>query len=62
MVCIPKKQGGLGVIDLATHNDAMLLKFLHKFYTKVDIPWVKLVWDNYYSTGRLPGQFKKGSV
>jgi hypothetical protein len=60
MVCIPKKQGGLGVIDLATHNDAMLLKFLHKFYTKADIPWVKLVWDNYYSSGRLPRQFKKG--
>jgi hypothetical protein len=38
----------------------MLLKFLHKFYTKADIPWVKLVWDNYYSSGRLPGQFKKG--
>jgi hypothetical protein len=61
LVCTPKKQGGLGVINLATHNEAMLLKFLHKFYTKADIPWVKLVWDNYYSAGKLPGQNKKGS-
>lgn len=25
------------------------------------MPWVKLVWDNYYQGGRLPGQQKKGS-
>jgi hypothetical protein len=61
MVCLPKKQGGIGVIDLNTHNEAMLLKFLHKFYTKADIPWVRLVWENYYGNGKLPGQIKKGS-
>jgi hypothetical protein len=61
MVCLPKKQGGLGVIDLNTHNEAMLLKFLHKFYSKADIPWVRLVWDNYYGNRKLPGQTKKGS-
>jgi hypothetical protein len=61
MVCVPKKQGGLGVLDLYTHNEAMLLKFLHKFYSKADIPWVNLVWDNYYRNGKLPGQNKKGS-
>jgi hypothetical protein len=61
MVCLPKKQGGLGVIDLNTHNEAMLLKFLHKFYTKADIPWVRLIWENYYGNGKLPGQIKKGS-
>jgi hypothetical protein len=61
MVCLPKKQGGLGVIDLNAHNEAMLLKFLHKFYTKADIPWVRLVWKNYYGNGKLPGQIKKGS-
>jgi hypothetical protein len=61
MVCVPKKHGGLGVLDLSLHNDAMLLKFLHKFFSKADIPWVKLVWDNYHHNGKLPGQIKRGS-
>jgi hypothetical protein len=60
-VCLPKKEGGLGVLNLHTHNDSLLMKFLHKFYSKADIPWVHLVWDNYYASGRLPGQQNKGS-
>jgi hypothetical protein len=56
MVCIPKKQGGLVVLDLTIHNEVMLLKFLHKFFSRADIPWVNLVWDNYYHNGRLPGK------
>lgn len=39
----------------------MLLKFLHKFFSRADIPWVNLIWDNYYSEGELPGQRKRGS-
>ena len=31
LVCRPKEKGGLGVIDLQTQNQAMLLKQLHKF-------------------------------
>jgi hypothetical protein len=56
MVYVPKKQGGLGVIiiNLSTHNDAMLLKFLHKFFSRQDIPWVNLVWENYYNSKRDP--------
>jgi hypothetical protein len=61
MVCIPKKQGGLGVLDLHSHNDAMLLKFLHKFFAQVDVPWVNLIWSQYYRSGKLPRQNKKGS-
>jgi hypothetical protein len=61
MVCLPKKQGGLGVLDLSLHNDAMLLKFMHKFFNKIDIPWVQLIWENYYANGKLPGQNKRGS-
>lgn len=38
MVCLPKQSGGLGVLDLTTQNEALLLKFLHKFYNKKDIP------------------------
>jgi hypothetical protein len=44
----PKTKGGLGVINLRLQNDALLLKHLHKFYNKCDIPWVQLVWFRYY--------------
>lgn len=53
LVCRPKQSGGLGVINLQVQNDALLLKFLHKFYNKHDIPWVQLLWDTYY-TNRIP--------
>ena len=49
MVCRPKKKGGLGVINLKIHNDALFLKFLHKFYNRMDVPWVSLLWDIYYT-------------
>ena len=32
MVCQPKVSGGLGVINLKVQSDALLLKYLHKFY------------------------------
>ena len=48
MVCKPKSKGGLGIIDLKTQNQGLLLKQLHKFYNKHDVPWVKLIWDSYY--------------
>jgi hypothetical protein len=37
MVCLPKSEGGLGVLNLGTHNDALILKNLHKFFNKEDI-------------------------
>jgi hypothetical protein len=52
LVCLPKEEGGLGVLDLTTHNEALLLKSLHKFYNKEDLPWVNLVWENYYKNGK----------
>jgi hypothetical protein len=36
MVCLPKAEGGLGVLNLKTQNEALLLKNLHKFYKKMD--------------------------
>ena len=48
LVCKPKDKGGLGVINLKIQNEALLSKFLHKFYNKLDIPWVQLTWDTYY--------------
>lgn len=61
LVCLPKCQGGLGVLNIITQNEALLLKFLHKFFSKVDLPWVHLIWDKLYSNGTLPGVQKKGS-
>jgi hypothetical protein len=52
LVCLPKEEGGLGVIDLRVQNEALLLKRLHKFFNKEDLPWVNLVWDNYYRNGK----------
>ena len=50
MVCRPKKNGGLGILNLKVQNDAMLLKLMHKFYNKLDVPWVHLIWDTYYAS------------
>lgn len=60
MVCVPKEEGSLGVIDLKKHNDALLLKNLDKFFKKKDIPWVGLVWEKHYPNGKLPIHIKKG--
>lgn len=49
----PKDKGGLGVINLRLQNDALLLKQLHKFYNKEDVPWVKLICNTYYD-GQAP--------
>lgn len=37
-VCLPKKAGGLGVLDLRMQNKALLTKFLYKFFNGHDIP------------------------
>jgi hypothetical protein len=47
MICRPKKSGGLGLIDFKKLNEGLLMKHLHKFYNKEDIPWVHLVWQHY---------------
>lgn len=47
-VCQPKSRGGLGVINLRLHNNALLMKNLHKFYNRLSIPWVSLIWSTYY--------------
>ena len=59
ILCIPKEEGGLGVIDLKKHNEALLLKNLDKFFNKRDIPWVSLVWEKLYSNGKLPNHIRK---
>lgn len=52
--CMSKEQGGLGIIDLRTQNTAVLLKYLHKFYNKMDLPWVNLTWRWMYQRSTVP--------
>jgi hypothetical protein len=54
----PKDMGGLSVINLRLQNDALLLKQLHKFYNKADVPWVKLIWNKYY-VGEVPHECRE---
>lgn len=37
------------------------MKNLHKFFNPENIPWLHLIWDNYYSNGRLLGFSQRGS-
>jgi hypothetical protein len=53
LVCKPKKCGGLGIVNFQKQNDALLIKFLDKFYNKVDLPWVHLLWSE-YSLDNIP--------
>ena len=48
MICKPKNKGGLGITNFRHKNDALLIKYLHKFYNRADIPWVHLIWNAYY--------------
>jgi hypothetical protein len=61
MVCKPKVEGGLGVIDIEKQTKALLIKNFHKFYNRNDLPWVDLVWEKHYRNGKLPSHIKKGS-
>ena len=59
MVCLPKEEGDLGVLNLRTQNEALLLQNLHKFFNKEDIPWVQLVWEKHYQNDKLLSHIKK---
>lgn len=54
MVCVPKPEGGLGVLDLKIQTENLLRKHLHKFFNRMPVPWVQLVWDYYYFRLNLP--------
>jgi hypothetical protein len=56
MVCKPKDQGGLGVVNLSTQNKCLLMKHLHKLYNKANLPWVKLLWEDYYANALPPSK------
>lgn len=54
MVCGPKEEGGLGVINISLQNKVLLMNNLHKFYNRLDIPWVQFVWEKHYHNGLPP--------
>jgi hypothetical protein len=54
VVCLPKDEGGLGILDIQTQNEALILKHLHKFFNKQCLPWVELIWDKHYRNGKVP--------
>jgi hypothetical protein len=60
-ICKPKDQDGLGVLQLDAQNKALMLKNLHKFFNRQDIPWVNLIWNSYYHEGSLPAKQNDGS-
>jgi hypothetical protein len=40
----------------------LLIKHLHKFYNKEDVPWVQLIWNTHYLDGQIPhASANKGS-
>jgi hypothetical protein len=49
MLTKPKDKGGVGLVNLKKKNEALLMKYLDKFYNKAYIPWVSLLWDSYYA-------------
>lgn len=54
VACKPKDQGGLGIIDIQNQNDALLMKFLDKFYNNANVPWVQLTWSKLYHNDQTP--------
>lgn len=51
-VCRSKKEGGLGILDLAMMNQAILAKWWLKFYTAPELQWNKIVRALYYQRRR----------
>ena len=50
---VDQKEKVVGVINLTIQNQALLIKQLHKFYNRVQVPWVQLIWNTYYHN-RIP--------
>jgi hypothetical protein len=38
MICVPKEEGGLGVINIEIQNQSLLMKNLDKFFNRKNIP------------------------
>jgi hypothetical protein len=56
-VCRSKEEGGLGILNLKTPNEALLLKQMAKFFNREDIPWVVVG-----KQGFLAGEMRVGPL
>jgi hypothetical protein len=52
-VCLQNKNGGLGILNLRVQNQALIIKFLYKFFNRHDTPWVQLIWEAHYNDGKI---------
>jgi hypothetical protein len=53
--CRSKADGGLEIINLRNNNSTLLMKFLHEFYNRADLPRVELTyWTHLYKNSRPP--------
>jgi len=52
--CVPKEEGGLGIINMKIQNSTLLIKFLDKFYNHANIPWMNLTWCKLYKNSQNP--------
>jgi hypothetical protein len=48
-----KTEGWSRYYELSEAKCYFLIKFLDKFYNKVDLPWVNLIWHAHYD-GKVP--------
>lgn len=53
-ICIARSKGGFGMLDFKTHNEAVLLRNLHKFFNTTNIHWVHFISETCYRNGKLP--------
>lgn len=52
---LPLSTGLLRKVHFQPLVDKISRSYLHKFFNKADIPWVKLIWEKHYINGKLPG-------
>jgi hypothetical protein len=55
-----KKTMRTKILNLTIQNEALSVKNLDKFFNKHNIPWVDLVWDNYYNSRAAQSSQKMG--
>lgn len=67
MICRPKDQGGLGIIDTKKMNECLMVKWIRKIFQKPDELWFRIVKAKYLgkngffqSSGARGSQFWKG--
>jgi hypothetical protein len=41
---LPKKRGGIGILDLKIQNDALLLRWFWTIHTDHNLPWATKLW------------------